>query len=135
MRGPACCALCLACAVSAQYKVSREIGLLSRRLLRTMREVIVRVGCLRDALSSVPVWDTGQSTAHRAQMAADTGLLAGNQSICVLLGQQVTQLHTAVEQLMSIKEAATPLVSVHTHTHTYIHTHIHTHTQTHTNAC
>jgi hypothetical protein len=81
----------------SQYKVSRQLGELMLRLHRSVREAVVRVGALREALAvgTSPAAPTTASTTA-SWLPADVALtLAGSSaytgaalSTSILLGQQ-----------------------------------------------
>mmetsp|Transcript_28748 Transcript_28748/g.77462 ORF Transcript_28748/g.77462 Transcript_28748/m.77462 type:complete len:480 (-) Transcript_28748:291-1730(-) len=80
------------------FRVSRDIGVLQRRLHYSLREVIIGGGAFREALAATAGMGSG-----------DRGL-AGLMSTCTLVGQQVVALHESIEQLCVYKEMRTPVL-------------------------
>ncbi|KAF5837257.1 hypothetical protein DUNSADRAFT_4584 [Dunaliella salina] len=79
------------------HRISRDIGVLQRRLHYSLREVMIGGGAFREALAATAGMGSG-----------DKGL-AGLMSTCTLVGQQVVALHESIEQLCVYKELRTPV--------------------------
>ncbi|KAF5837258.1 hypothetical protein DUNSADRAFT_4584 [Dunaliella salina] len=80
------------------HRISRDIGVLQRRLHYSLREVMIGGGAFREALAATAGMGSG-----------DKGL-AGLMSTCTLVGQQVVALHESIEQLCVYKELRTPVM-------------------------